>query len=307
MELRNLATFLAVANTMSFSQAALALNYAQSTVTAQIQALEEELGVLLFDRLGRHIALTEAGTRLVSYAQRFVELEKEARAVMTQDEEPSGTLVIGAPETICTYRLPPVLRQYRSAFPGVQLIFRPFAFSDLSPAVRDGSVDVAFLIQDAVQSTTLNISRITSEHLVIIVQPGHHLARVPEVYPLHLERETMLLTERTCSYRQLFENVLSRAGIRPAVNMEFSSVEAIKQCVIAGLGVALLPEIAVSKELARGELVVLPWYKPELNVSTLMVWHKEKWLSPALKAFIKLVHDTFPTAQTTMTHGAKSA
>src|SRR6185295_4010939 len=102
---------------------------------------------------------------------------------------------------------------------------------------------------------------------------------------------------RTCTYRQLFERMLNTAGVCPGTHTEVNSVEAIKQCAIAGLGIALLPEITVSREIARGELVTLPWYKPELSISTLMVWHKEKWLSPALKAFIKLVHDIFPVTQ----------
>src|SRR5262245_23144064 len=110
MEFRNLSTFLAVAKTLSFSQAAQMLDYAQSTVTVQIQALEEELGVPLFDRLGRRVALTEAGNQLLWYAQKFVELEKEAHTVISNDPEPAGVLTIGAPETTCAYRLPPLLR-----------------------------------------------------------------------------------------------------------------------------------------------------------------------------------------------------
>ncbi|NWF70714.1 MAG: LysR family transcriptional regulator [Chloroflexi bacterium] len=297
MELRNLTTFLAVAQTKSFSQAALALNYAQSTVTAQIQTLEDELGVLLFDRLGRHIAVTEAGKRLLDYAQQLVDLEKQARTVLAGDEEPVGSLTIGASETICTYRLPPVLRQFRSSYPRVQLMFRPLAFVDLVPGVRDGSIDVALLIQETAQSPVLNVSQIARERLVLVAEPGHYLTRVEQVYPLHLENETILYTERTCSYRRLFEQMVCEAGICLTANMEFSSIEAIKQCVMAGLGIAVLPEIAVARELARGDLAALPWYKPDWSAATLMVWHKEKWMSPALKAFIRLVHETFPVNQ----------
>jgi DNA-binding transcriptional LysR family regulator len=297
MELRNLSTFLAVAKTMSFSQAALSLDYAQSTVTAQIQSLEEELGVLLFDRLGRHIALTEAGRRLVLHAQKFGDLEREVRADIAADHEPAGVLTIGAPESICTYRLPPVLRQYRNDFPRVQMIFRPFIFADLNSGVRDGSVDVAFVLQDSIQSQVLNVSRVTEERLVLITAPDHYLTCMPQIYPLHMEGQTMLYTERTCTYRQMFERMLNTSGVCAGTHMEFNSVEAIKQCAIAGLGIALLPEITVAREIARGELVTLEWYKPELSISTLMVWHKEKWLSPAVKAFIRLVHDIFPATQ----------
>jgi DNA-binding transcriptional LysR family regulator len=124
------------------------LNYAQSSVTAQIQALEEELGVPLFNRLGRQVTLTDAGRRLMSYAERLLELEEEARAEVTGGGEPAGTLTIGAPETICTYRLPPVLRQFRDRFPGVRVIFRPLVYPDLLRSLIDGTVEAAFLLAE---------------------------------------------------------------------------------------------------------------------------------------------------------------
>src|SRR5215210_5308545 len=117
MELRQLETFRAVAGPLSFTRAAVTLGYAQSSVTAQIQALEAELGVALFDRLGRRVALTEAGQRLLEYADRLLSLADEARAAVAEGAEPAGTLTVGAPETVLTYRLPRVLQRYRATFP----------------------------------------------------------------------------------------------------------------------------------------------------------------------------------------------
>src|SRR5436305_2708758 len=111
MELRQLETFRMVAGQLSFTRAATALGYAQSSVTAQIQALESELGVALFDRLGRHVALTESGQRLLEYAERLLSLAEEARTALADGAEPTGTLTVGAPETALTYRLPRVLQR----------------------------------------------------------------------------------------------------------------------------------------------------------------------------------------------------
>src|SRR5438046_264194 len=111
MELRQLETFRVVATQLSFTRAAATLDYAQSSVTAQIQSLELELGVRLFDRLGRRVALTDAGERLLEYAERLLSLADEARAALADGAEPAGTLTIGAPETVMTYRLPSVLRR----------------------------------------------------------------------------------------------------------------------------------------------------------------------------------------------------
>jgi DNA-binding transcriptional LysR family regulator len=106
MELRQLATFRMVAETLSFSRTAQALNYVQSSVTAQMQGLEEELGVRLCDRLGKRVALTDAGTRLLPYAEKLLSLSEEARCAVVGGDIPMGTLTITAPESICTYCLP---------------------------------------------------------------------------------------------------------------------------------------------------------------------------------------------------------
>src|SRR5215211_6256009 len=142
MELRQLETFRTVAAELSFTRAASALDYAQSSVTAQIQALEAELDVRLFDRLGRRVALTDAGTRLLEYAERLLSLAEEARTALADGGEPAGSLTIGAPETIMTYRLPSVLQGFRTRFPRVRLVFRPTPNAELQRAIGDGSLDV---------------------------------------------------------------------------------------------------------------------------------------------------------------------
>ena len=121
MELRQLATFRLIAQTQSFSRTAAALNYAQSTVSAQIQGLEEELGIPLFDRLGKRVALTEAGQRLLGYAEKILDLAAEARFSITSEETLTGTLTISAAETLCTYRLPAILREFRTSPPSGRL------------------------------------------------------------------------------------------------------------------------------------------------------------------------------------------
>jgi DNA-binding transcriptional LysR family regulator len=125
MDLRQLTTYRVLARTLNFHQAAEQLHCVQSTVTAQIQALEDELGARLFDRLGRRVVLTDAGTRLVAYADRLLNLADEARLAVSGREEEVGTLTISATETLCTYRLPAVLHRFRSYYPQVRIVFLP--------------------------------------------------------------------------------------------------------------------------------------------------------------------------------------
>jgi DNA-binding transcriptional LysR family regulator len=297
MELRNLRTFQAVASTLSFTQAASELGYVQSTITAQIQSLETELGVPLFDRLGKRVTLTDSGARLLRYVDQLLALAEEAREATVGGNEPSGSLTISAAETVFTYRLPPVLHEFRTRYPEVRLLFRPSSVADLRRRVAEGTLDVAFMLEEPFQAAGLIVEQLTEERVVVVASPDHHLAGVPTVGPADLAGEPLLLTEHGCNYRILFEHALISAGVFPSTNLEFSSIETIKQCAMTGMGIAVLPEVAVVREIAQGSLTVLCWSGPPIKVATQMVWHKDKWLSPALKAFVAVTREMFDSAQ----------
>lgn len=298
MELRQLETFRTIAQTLSFSQAAASLNYAQSTVSAQIQSLEEELGVQLFDRLGKHVGLTEAGKRLLGYADKVLALTNEARIAVSEDDLLSGSLIIRAPETLCTYRLPALLRQFRDRYPQIQLMFRPYPMVDLQRSFREGTTDVAFLMAEPLQISGLSVEFLRDEPLLVVTHPHHPLVQCPSVGLTDLQREVMILTEPECGYRRVFEQALSAAGVGfMTPPMEFHSIEAIKQCVMAGIGISFLPEVAVEIEVAQGRLATLNWSGRDFSVATQMVWHKDKWLSPALRAFLEMTRGVLRTAR----------
>jgi len=296
MELRQLTIFRAVAKMLNFTKAATSLNYVQSNVTAQIHALEEELGVPLFDRLGgKQVVLTDAGRQLLEYAERLLDLAEEAQATVSMGGEPQGTLKIGATPTLCIYRLPQLLRTFRARYPRVHLIFHPSPGSELRDLVRTGSIDVAFVFEEAGRSGGPGDEPLAREPVWVLAAPDHSLVGREGVRPSDLAKMDLLLTEAGCCYRGLFERILSRASVYPATTLEFSSIEAVKQCVMTGLGLTVLPAVAVSAELSQGRLLKLPWMGPDLTVVTHVVWHKDKWLSPALDAFLSLTREMLAT------------
>lgn len=295
MESQKLKTFREVARTLNFTRAASNLSYAQSSVTAQVKALEDELGVPLFDRLGRRVVLTGPGERFLGYTERMLELEEEARASVLVIDEPVGTVTVSAAETHCTYRLPAVLRRLKERFPRVRVILRPVpvgAFcGDTARGLSDGSVDVAFVLDEPVRAGDLVVEPLVEEPVVVVVGPDHLLGRFQRVGPEDLEDETLLLTGTGCSYRRLFERSLLDEGFRPRIVQEFSGVEAIKQCAIAGMGVAVLPEVTVAGEVEDGRLARLPWAGSELRLITQATRHGERWLSPAVRAFLEVARE----------------
>jgi len=257
-------------------------------VTAQIQALEAELGVPLFERLGRRVALSMAGRRLLPYAEQLLRLAEEARAAVPDIREPGGTLTVGAPESQCAYRLPPVLSRFRSHFPKVQLVFRPGSDTELPHLVSEGKVDVGILWAPPAHMPNVIVEPLSREPLLVLTHPSHRLAKLSRVFPGQLQGETLLLTESDSIYRELFQQTLMDAEVRTSSVLEFTSVEAIKQCAMAGMGIAFLPAITVEHELAHGRLAALRWSAGAYGLTTQMAWHRDKWLSPALREFFDL-------------------
>ena len=289
MELRQLQTFREVAKTLSFTRTAATLNYAQSSVSAQIQTLEEEFGVALFDRLGRRIILTAAGQRLLHYADKICALVDEALVAVPGDQEPAGILTIGAPETLCAYRLLQVVEAFRRCYPKVDIIFRPSPTAeDWDTLLGEGMADAALILNEPYQAPQLIVQALYQEPILVVAHPHHRLAKAHMITPAALRGETLLLTEANCPYRLAFERVLRSANVTPANVLEFHSVEAIKQCALTGMGIAVLPWVVVQQEVAAERLVPLTVAGLTFNMVTQLAWHRDKWISPALAAFLAM-------------------
>ena len=293
MELRQLTTFRTVATTLSFSKAATTLNYAQSTVSAQIQALEAELNTPLFERLGKRVVLTNAGQQLLKYADQMLMLAGEAKTAVSTTNMPQGLLTISAPETLCIYRLPTILRTFRELYPQVQLTFCASPYRGVPRALREGDMDVAFVLDAPMTHDFLEVQQLISEPLLLVAHPQHPFVQETAVSFHALANQPMLLTEANCTYRLIFERALHQAGVQLPAPVEFHSVEAIKQCAIAGMGLAFLPQVAITNELATGQLVHIPFVNHTFEIATQITWHKDKWLSPTLAAFIDVVKATY--------------
>ncbi|MCX7710175.1 MAG: LysR family transcriptional regulator [Clostridia bacterium] len=289
MELQQLKTFVTIAKVGSFTKAAELLDYAQSSVSGQIRILEEDLEIRLFERLGREVVLTEEGKRLLTYAEQMLKLAEETKDSITGSSVPKGTLTIGAPETLSIYRLPGILQEYHKRFPKVKLVLKLGSCCDILDWLRKNIIDIAFLLD-----TPLNISDFISESMCheeisLIAGNNHALINKNPLNSIDLDGEDLILVEEDgCCYRTRFESLLAESGARPGSIQEFGNVETIKKCVVSGLGISILPRIAVEKECLSGQLNELAWNAPDFNIYTQILYRKNKWLSPALSAMIEL-------------------
>ncbi|OPA80131.1 LysR family transcriptional regulator [Paenibacillus selenitireducens] len=288
MDLTYFQTFREVAKQQSFTRAAEQLGYAQSSVTMQIQKLEREYGVPLLERAGRQMRLTPPGEELLKYAVPMLDLFAESKEKIAQ--QLGGSLTIGTTDSVAAYVLPSYLQQLRQFIPGLTIQMYPEVEEVLLNNVSEGVFDVGVLLDRLPASTLLRCQVIREESLVLIAPPDHPWTGQASIRIEDLEGCEFIVTEESCAYRTLFENLLKENGVSFRIGFELGSLEAIKHCVMNGLGLAYMPRIAVEDEINRGALAALPFEHPELKMYLQYVVHPKKWVSFALQSFIELIH-----------------
>lgn len=292
MDLRQLKTFLCIAKMGSFVQAAQYLGYTQSTVTTQIKNLESHLGIKLFDRLGHKIALTSEGKTFKTYAERIIKLADEAKEAVTPKAPPNGTIILGTNESLSTYKIPALLQSYRQNYPAVELILKFENCNTIRDCIRNNDIDIALIINRKVEDPDFIVKCLSIEPMLFITAPNHPLAK-KTISAQDFLQTCLILTEPGCSYRSTIESLLNNSGITPRSNMEVNSIESIKQLVMLGLGISMLPRFSVEKELQSGQLAIAKHNLQLPIFMTQLILHKSKWISPALQAFITTVDNAF--------------
>ncbi|MBP1967861.1 LysR substrate-binding domain-containing protein [Paenibacillus aceris] len=287
MELTYLRTFREVAKWGSYTRAAEVLGYAQSSITTQIQKLEESYGAVLVERFGRSMKLTLAGEALLQYANDIYRLHEESKEVVSRQSR--GILSIGTIETLAAFFLPPHLQTYRQHFPDINVMIQPGNEPFIIEAVKEGALDVGIILDPPFADPELHCSILREEELVIIASPAHKFAGTKEVLIEDLEKESLILTEEGCTYRAMLLRTLKSKHIHYSLSYEFGNLEAIKQCVMYGLGIALLPRIVVAEDIEKGRVVAVPLVHPDFKFYTQIIYSKKKWQSKAFHGFLEVL------------------
>jgi DNA-binding transcriptional LysR family regulator len=252
MLLGQVEAFLEVARLGNVSRAAEALYVTQPTLTARLKNLEAELGEQLFLRTGRGLRLTEAGRAFLPHAERAVRALREGTAAIAGLQRgEAGQLVVGAAPAVSTYVLPGLLRRFLAIAPGVRLAVRTGHSEEVLAMVLADEVQVGLV--RALGHREVESIPVYEDHLVLVVPPGHRFAG-GGIGLEDLSAEPLILFDRTSSYHDLTHALFREAGVLPSSVLELDNIEAAKQMVAHGLGVALLPHIAVTAEVAAGSL-----------------------------------------------------
>lgn len=253
MLLAHLEAFVEVARTENVSRAADALFLTQPALTARLKSLEGDLGVELFVRSARGMKLTDAGRAFLPYAQRTLGLVTEGRQVIADLREgATGELVIGAAPAVSTYLLPTVLKTFRESHPNVRLGVRTGHTEEVLEMVLRHEVHVG--LGRPIRHPEVELIPVFEDEMLLVVSRRHPFAARTKVRLDELASERLILFDRTSSYHELTSSLFREAGVVPASVMELDNVEAAKKMVQQGLGVALLPRMALAAELRSRSL-----------------------------------------------------
>lgn len=291
MELKNLNTFLVLSKTKNFTKTAQHLGYVQSNITAQIQQLEKELNVQLFERIGKSVSLTAEGERLIPYAQKMLALSSDIKNLYA-GAQCRGKLVVGASESISIYRLPQIISRFKEAYPYIDLHLNLLNASDFTPLLINNTFDIAFVLDKAITDPRVKTVLEIEERIFVLSAPACPLAQKETVDIQDFAGMPIIFTGRGCSYRGMFEHDLAAHGVVPNIVLETSSIQVIKEAAMSGLGLCILPELAVLKELEDTRLVKLA-YANDYKISSQLIYHKDKWLSKAIEGFISIAKQFF--------------
>ena len=292
MNLEQLRTFREVAVRGGFGRAAQSLFLTQSAVSMQIASLERELGVRLFERLGRHIALTHAGEVLLRYATHIMTLVDESvRAMEDIRGAGSGSLGVGASATVGNYVVPPIIARFRAQRPGVQFSLEIAPTPEIAWRLVSGDLDVG-LVEEQCAAPELVQRPFLTDELVLILPTGHRWANRDAVEPQDLATEPFVSHQPGSIVRQIIERQLGERGVELRPVLEVASPEAIKCAIRAGLGISIVSAHAVRLELSMGCLRTVPLRGVRLESQFYVVMHHGKHISPGLRAFLAAV-DTY--------------
>ena len=287
MELSQLEVFLAVARERRFSRAAEKLFRTQSAVSQTIRKLEEELGEALFDRSSREGVLTDAGKVLYEYAEKLLNLRSEASESLAELREVQrGKLVIAANEFTALYLLRP-LAEYRRLHPMIKITVQRALGSHIPDDVLNYSAEIGILSYEP-QSPSLQSIVVYLDELVFVVPPSHPLASARDISISQLGAESFVAHTVSSPYREKVLQLFKTHKTPLHMDLELPTLQAIKQFVAMGTGVALIPEISVETELARGELVEIPVREVQLKRKLRLIYRKDANLSHAARAFLKV-------------------
>jgi DNA-binding transcriptional LysR family regulator len=292
IDLDQLRIFQAVAQTRSFTRAAETVHLTQPGISKHIRQMEEYYGVPLFDRLGKKVALTQAGEILFEATQEIMALAGAAEErIQELAGMRAGRLRLGASFPIGVYILPGVLAAFRKSYPDIELTLNISTSEEIEAEVLANKLDIG-LVSGEVHDAKLLVKRFMVDELVVIVPSDHRWAAKARIKAEELVAETFIWAAPGAGIRSVVEERLKDKGLTLQKAIDFVNLEGVKHAVEAGLGISIQPLSILHREMTAGSLKVLRLADMNSEIGYLYVYRKKRHVSAAAKAFLELLPKT---------------
>lgn len=291
MDIRGLEVFLSVAKHLNYTRAGEEVNLSQPSVSVRIRQLETELGVKLFEQLGKKVTLTEAGALLVPHARRVMTAITDAKQSMEEWQGlERGSIRIGGSTTPGMYLIPKIIASFKKRYPKIEVYLGIRDTRQVEEGVIRNEFDFGF-VGGHLAGDEVEVESWLTDHLVLIAAPNHRFARKRYVTRHHLRQESFILREPGSATRASIMNYLEKSGLK-LTTMEMENPESVKKAVQSGLGIAFISRFAVETELKAKTLTTVRVRDLVIARELKIVYRRDKHQSPAARAFIEIARNT---------------
>lgn len=287
MDIKNLITFMEVAERSSFTGAARKLGYSQSTVSFQIRQLEKELDTQLFERINHTVVLTEKGRDVLKYAHAVSKLTQELRGSMQDGKTVKGHIRLAMADSLCDSFLSEQFPDFRQRYPGITLEIIAAGTEEMFRLLNQNEADAILTLDNHLYHTEYRIVREEKAQMHFIAAADNPLCREKRI-PVHrLPDEPFLLTEKGMSYRRLMDEKLAGMSLEIQPVLEVGSTSRICFLVERGVGMSFLPDYVTAGQVAGGRMVYLDVDDLAIDVWKQLLHHRDKWVSPQMESVMR--------------------
>ena len=291
MELRNLITFTQVAELGSFTKAAEALGYSQSTVSFQIKQLEEELGCLLFERINHTVTLTRRGRELVSYAHQIRVLTDEFKESLSKEEALSGHIHIVTPDSVCDDMINSHYVDFHNRYPEISIKFTTADTLVMFDMLDHNEADLIITLDTHSYNKDYVIAKEEQLSMHFVASSRSRFAGKKGLKVKEIVNEPFILTEQGQGYRRVLDKELAKKSLEITPVLEIGRTDIITSVVARSNMISYLPDFVTREQIESGELCYLDVRDMKLEIWKQLIYHKNKWISKSMKTFINYVKE----------------
>lgn len=287
MDIKNLNTFILVAEMNSFSKAAVKLGYSQSTVSFQIKQLEQEFNSQLFERINHTVALTEKGREVLEYAHQISKLTKELKESIQGEKMLKGHVRLAMADSLCQSLLNERFLDFRKKYPGILLKIIAAGTEEMFRLINHNEVDAILTLDNHIYNTEYVIVREEKVKMNFVTAADSPLAALGAISVQELVRQPFILTEKGMSYRRLMDEKLAELSLEIQPILEIGSADLICSLVEQGAGISFLPDYVTCRRVERGRLAYLKVVDLEIEAWKQLLYHRDKWVSPQMESVMQ--------------------